>query len=98
MIPKNLCFYSNLSVRLSLHVLRNFKVFHNKILRCSPVSYIYSGTSVYVLNPFQILQLIQNRTYTKRIFPIRNKGKMIRLIRSHEKKKILLLLAYYIVH
>jgi hypothetical protein len=38
---------------------------------------LYSGTSVYVLNPFQILGLIPNRTYTKRIFPIRNKGKMI---------------------
>jgi hypothetical protein len=37
----------------------------------------YSGTSVYVFNPFQILGLIPNRTYTKRIFPIRNKGKMI---------------------
>jgi hypothetical protein len=37
----------------------------------------YSGTSVYVLNPFQILGLIPDRTYTKRIFPIRNKGKMI---------------------
>jgi hypothetical protein len=37
----------------------------------------YSGTSVYVLNPIQILGLIPNRTYTKRIFPIRNKGKMI---------------------
>jgi hypothetical protein len=37
----------------------------------------YSGTSVYVLNPLQILGLIPNRTYTKGIFPIRNKGKMI---------------------
>jgi hypothetical protein len=37
----------------------------------------YSGTSVYVLNVFQIFGLIPNRTYTKRIFPIRNKGKMI---------------------
>jgi hypothetical protein len=38
---------------------------------------VYSGTSVYVLNPFHILGLIPNRTYTERIFPIRNKGKMI---------------------
>jgi hypothetical protein len=37
----------------------------------------YSGTSAYVHNPFQILGLITNRTYTKQIFPIRNKGKMI---------------------
>jgi hypothetical protein len=37
----------------------------------------YSGTSVYVLNPFQILGLIPNRSYSKRIFSIRNKGKMI---------------------
>jgi hypothetical protein len=37
----------------------------------------YSGTSVYALNPFQILGLIPNRTYTKRILPIRNKGKII---------------------
>jgi hypothetical protein len=39
--------------------------------------YVNSGTSVYVLNPFQILGLIPNRTYTKRIFPIRNKRKMM---------------------
>jgi hypothetical protein len=39
-------------------------------------SYKYSGTSVYVLNPFQILGFIPNKTYTKQIFPIRNKGKM----------------------
>jgi hypothetical protein len=57
--------------------------------------YEYSGTSVYVLNPFQILGLIPNRTYTKRIFPIRNKGKMINPFPS---EKILLLLAHYIVH
>jgi hypothetical protein len=38
---------------------------------------VYSGTSVYVLNPFHILGSIPNRTYTKRNFPIRNKGKMI---------------------
>jgi hypothetical protein len=43
---------------------------------CWPYS-IYSGTSVYVLNPFQILGLIPERSYTKRIFPVRNKGKMI---------------------
>jgi hypothetical protein len=55
----------------------------------------YSGTSVYVLNPFQTLGLIPNRTYTKRIFPIRNKGKMIN---PFPWKKIILLLAYYIVH
>jgi hypothetical protein len=41
--------------------------------------YIYSGNSVYVLNPFQILGLIPNRMYTERIFPIRNKGKMVNL-------------------
>jgi hypothetical protein len=55
----------------------------------------YSGTSIYVLNPFQILGLIPNRTYTKRIFSIKNKGKMIN---PFPWKKILLLLAYYIVH
>jgi hypothetical protein len=55
----------------------------------------YSGTSVYVLNPFQILGLIPNRTYTERIFPIRNKGKINNPL---PWKKILLLLAYYIVH
>jgi hypothetical protein len=31
----------------------------------------YSGTSVYILNLFQILGLKPNRTYTERIFPIR---------------------------
>jgi hypothetical protein len=48
----------------------------------------YSGTSVHVLNPFQILGLIPNRTYTERIFPIRSKGKMIN---SFPWKKILFL-------
>lgn len=37
----------------------------------------YSGTLVYFLNPFQILRFIPNRTYTKLIFPIRNKGIMM---------------------
>jgi hypothetical protein len=55
----------------------------------------YSDTSVYVLNPFQILGLIPNRTYNKQIFPIRNKGKMIN---PFPWGKILLLLEYYIVH
>jgi hypothetical protein len=41
------------------------------------VSSEYSGTSVYIVKAFQILGLIPNRTYTKRIVPIRNKGKMI---------------------
>jgi hypothetical protein len=56
---------------------------------------LYSGTSVYVLNPFQILGITPNRMYTERIFTIRNKGKMIN---PFPWKKILLLLAYYIVH
>jgi hypothetical protein len=48
------------------------------ILRCgNNKNYKYSGTSVYVLNPFQILGLIPSRTCTKQIFPIRNKGKTI---------------------
>jgi hypothetical protein len=48
-----------------------------KILLIRYFTAIYSDTSVYVLNPFQILGLIPKRTYAKRIFTIRNKGKMI---------------------
>jgi hypothetical protein len=36
----------------------------------------YSGTSVYVLNPFQILGLSQD-VYQNKFFPIRNEGKII---------------------